>query len=346
MKDILDDAQAIRRIDTSDMFGLLKTFPEQFKDAAVLAHAIELPNFRRARNIVFSGLGGSAIGADLLRSYAAGEVKLPIYINRHYTLPKFVDENTLFVASSYSGDTEETLESFEIARHTGAKIIAISSDGQLKKLAKRYRVPFIEIPRGYPPRCALGYSFVMPLSILIKLGFISGKEAQIKEAISVMKDTGVDGLAGAKALARRLHDRFCVIYAGTEHFDAVATRWRGQLAENSKVLASSHVFPEMNHNEIVGWAHPEELLRNFTAIFLRDAGDHPRVQRRMDITRTIITRSGSKVIEVHSKGEGLLARIFSLICLGDFASFYLAILNRVDPTPVESVMYLKRMLKR
>ena len=137
-----------------------------------------------------------------------------------------------------------------------------------------------------------------------------------------------------------------IIYGANDHVDVVVTRWRGQLAENSKHLASSHVFPEMNHNEIVGWDFPAELMEKFTVLFLRDKGDHKRVAMRMDITKDILSKKGIDIIDVHSKGKGLLSRIMSLIYTGDMISFYLAILNGVDPTPVDRVTYLKKKLAK
>lgn len=147
----------------------------------------------------------------------------------------------------------------------------------------------------------------------------------------------------AKRLALELKDKYVIVYAANRCIDSVVTRWRGQLAENSKALSSSHVLPEMNHNEIVGWVFPKKLLKDFVVVILRDKGEHPRVARRIEITKTIIKKK-SNMFEVRSKGNGLLSRIFYLIYFGDFVSFYLALLNGVDPTPVDTVTYLKRQL--
>ncbi|MFH1407175.1 MAG: bifunctional phosphoglucose/phosphomannose isomerase [Candidatus Omnitrophota bacterium] len=333
-------------LDKSNMLGMLKNFPNQLKDAARRGEAIKLKRLKGIDKIVFSGLGGSAIGADLLRSYVADEIKLPIFINRNYNIPNFVDKKTLFITSSYSGNTEETLESYRRAKQKGAKIIAISSDGKLKQIAKRDGMPFIEMPGGYPPRCALGYSFILPLAVLVKLGLISNKDAEIKEAAALLESIKNKTRSLAKILARKIYNKFCVIYAGCDHIDSVATRWRGQIAENSKALASSHLFPEMNHNEIVGWRYPKKILKHFAVLYLRDKGDHPRVTLRMNISRPIIEKTGVKVIEIRSKGRGLLARILSLIYVGDFMSVYLAGLNKIDPAPVDAVTYLKNMLAK
>ncbi|KPK39411.1 MAG: hypothetical protein AMJ78_08555 [Omnitrophica WOR_2 bacterium SM23_29] len=348
----LDDLREIEKLDKSDMLNLLLEFPTQCRHAVRIGELFSIPSpYRKVNNIVFSGLGGSAIGADLIRSYVIDEIRIPMFVNRDYTLPNFVGKDTLFFACSYSGDTEETLSSYEEAKRKGAKIIALSSGGKLEAKSKNDGVPFISIPKGYPPRTALGYSFFPPLVVLSKYGFIPDKEEEINEAIS-----GMSNLRGrilnpqikvnkncAKRLALDLRDKYIIIYAANRYVDSVVTRWKGQLAENSKALASSHVFPEMNHNEIVGWVNPKRLLKDFVVVILRDKGEHPRVARRIEITKAIIKKK-SKIIEVRSKGGGLLSRIFYLIYLGDFVSFYLAILNDVDPTPVDTITYLKRRL--
>lgn len=348
----LDDIKMIRRIDKSNMLELLLEFPNQCRHAFKVGEAFSIPKaYRGAGNIVFAGLGGSAIGADLIRSYIIGEIKIPVFVIRDYCLPNFVGRNTLFFACSYSGNTEETLSSYKEARQRGAKIIAMSSGGKLEAEAKKDKLPFILIPKGYPPRIALGYSFFTPLVILSKLGFIRNKEMQINEAISHLSNVR-DRVFNphikasknyAKRLALELKEKYAIVYAANKHIDTVLTRWRGQLAENSKALASSHVFPEMNHNEIVGWANPKKLLNDFVVIILRDRSEHPRVTKRIDITKSMIKKK-TKVLEVHSKGKSLLSRIFYLIYLGDFVSFYLALLNGVDPTPVDAVTYLKKRL--
>lgn len=348
----LDDLREIERIDKSNMLDLLAGFPTQCRHAVRIGELFSIPKpYRKVNNIVFSGLGGSAIGADLIRSYVIDDIKVPILVNRDYTLPKFVGKDTLFFACSYSGDTEETLSSYEEAKRRGAKIIALSSGGKLEAEAKDDGVPFISIPKGYPPRTALGYSFFPPLVVLSKFGFIPDKEEDINEAISGMTNSRDHILSPqikasknyAKRLALELKDKYVIVYAANRHIDSVVTRWRGQLAENSKALSSSHVLPEMNHNEIVGWVFPKKLLKDFVVVILRDKGEHPRVARRIEITKTIIKKK-SNMFEVRSKGNGLLSRIFYLIYFGDFVSFYLAVLNGVDPTPVDTVTYLKRQL--
>jgi glucose/mannose-6-phosphate isomerase len=350
----LDDRASVQRIDRHNMLELIESFPEQCSKARDIGAAFKVPSGlkRRYKNIVVTGLGGSAIGADILRSYAAGELKIPFFVNRNYTLPGFVDKDTLVIVSSYSGNTEETISSYKDAKSRKAKIVVITSGGKLQILAAMHSNPVIKIPGGLPPRCALGYSFFPLLVLLSKLGIVGNKAKKIDEVISLLVNirqtrTGQEIPSGnniSKRIAKELYGKYPVIYGGQDHIDAVATRWRGELAENAKTLSSGHLFPEMCHNEIVGWDNPRKVLKDFTAIILKDAADHKRISKRMAIVKGIIEKLGIGVIEVNSCGKDLLSRIFSLIYIGDFVSYYLAILNGIDPTPVERIDYLKREL--
>lgn len=335
------------------MLGLLLDFPQQCRWAWQIARDTRVVFGQRDfRNIVFAGLGGSAIGADLVRSYLYFESSLPICVAREYELPAYVDANSLVFVSSYSGNTEETLSAYAQAREKGACIVAVSSGGKLKEYALNDKVPFIEIPKGIPPRAALGYSSIVLLGLLAKLGLINNIDASVAEMVKVLEVLRDKNLKPAiaqkdnvsKYIAARLFKKLAFIYSSSVHFDAVATRFRGQLSENSKALALTHVFPEMNHNEIVGWENPKKLFKDFVVIMLRDKFMHPRVAMRMDITKEVIKKEGVSVLEIWSRGQDLLTRMFSLIYIGDFISFYLAILYGIDPTPVEKVNYLKAKL--
>jgi len=352
----LDSFKKIEKYDESSMLELIESFPDQCQDAKCIGDEFELPKaFKRSyKNIVCTGLGGSAIGADLARSYITEDAQIPILVNRDYTLANFVNEDTLVVASSYSGNTEETLSAYHEALSRGSNIIAITSGGKLGKAAKEDGFPCLAIPEGFPPRCALGYSFFPLLAVLSKIGIIRDQAGSIDDAIHnlrKLKDSRIGYKVQhkdnpAKIIAAEIFGKLPVIYASHNHIDAVVTRWRGQLAENSKTLSSGHLFPEMNHNEIVGWENPKDALKECVAVILRDAGDHPRISRRMDLTKNLLKKNKVKVLEVSSSGHELLARIFSLVYIGDFVSFYLAILNGIDPTPVEKITYLKKELAK
>jgi glucose/mannose-6-phosphate isomerase len=354
-KTILADINKINNLDKGKMLGLIMGLDEQCRRAKEIGLGFDVSGIdpKGIKNIVFTGLGGSAIGADLIRSFTAQDIDIPVHVNRNYTLPHFVNKDTLVVVSSYSGNTEETLSAFDIAVKRGAKIMAVSSNGRLQELADEGNMPFIEIPKGYPPRCALAFSFIPILVAFSRLGFIGNVEGQVDEVVDVLgllkRELGPESPPEkniSKNIASKIHGKFPIIYGANDYIDVVVTRLRGQLAENSKHLSSSHVLPEMNHNEIVGWDFPKGLMDSFFVIFLRDLGEHKRISRRMDITRDILNGKGVETIEISSKGKGILSRMMSLIFTGDMISFYLAILNGIDPTPVERISYLKNELAK
>jgi glucose/mannose-6-phosphate isomerase len=352
---LLDDIKEIRKIDQSGMYDLIYQFSEEFEKALNIAEATKLPDWKvdQIKNIVVAGLGGSAIGGDLVRSYLAEKLGIPFFICRNYTLPNFVNKSTLVFISSYSGNTEETLSAYDNTKKRGAKILAISSDGKVKEEAIQDKIAYVNIPKGLPPRAALGYSFVPLLVILEGIGFIQGEKDKIRKAKELLSsnrskyrmELGVEENL-AKKIALELHQKLPIIYAATDHFDAVSTRWKGQMCENAKMLAFNNVFPEFNHNELVGWKTLSEYRDDLIVVILKDRDDHPRIKRRMEIVKGIIEKEGVKVIEVESSGEALLSRMFSLIQLGDFVSFYLAILNKEDPTPVKVIDFLKNELAK
>jgi len=345
--------EEIYSVDKSNMYNLIKDFPNQVRDAVAIGKSLKLRmKARQLENIVLTGLGGSAIGGDLLRSYLAGELKIPFFVNRNYTLPKFVGPNTLVIVSSYSGNTEETNAAHKEAMRRRAKVLCISSNGVTEKLAKSKRTPFIKIPGGLPPRAALGFSFFPLLIALSKIKLITPKSKDVNETITLLQEKADEYAApdpaGNRALqlAERLRGRLGVVYSSTERFDAVSTRWRGQIAENAKTLVFNHVLPEMNHNELVGWKVLKDQLREMQVLFFRDKDDHKRIQRRMDITKHVIGEVTGHIDEVWGEGRSTLARIFSLVYLGDWVSYYLAILNGEDPTPVKVIDYLKEELAK
>lgn len=352
----LDDRRDLTRRDPSGMLDLIESFPGQCRSARAIGEMAVLPRSlrRRYRTVICTGLGGSAIGADIARSYLASSAAVPILVNRDYLLPRSVNKETLLIVASYSGNTEETISAYKDGRAKKAAILTITSGGEIRKLAERDGNPVIVIPQGFPPRSALGYSFFPLLIALAKLGIAADPLRDIDRAIATLerlRDTAIGPAVpaarnAAKRIAMALAGRLPVIYSAASHCDAVATRWRGQLAENAKTLASTHVFPEMNHNEIMGWQHPGAVIRHAAVVMLRDAGDHPRVAARMAITRRILEKEGVPVLEAASAGTGLLERIFSLIYTGDFVSVYLAALNKVDPTSIDRINYLKKELAK
>lgn len=338
--------------DRSDFRRLLIGFPQQIDEAVRIAGRVRPPCRGSAINaIIVTGLGGSAIGGDLLRSYLSGDLKVPLIVNRSYELPAFVGRRTLVIVSSYSGGTEETISAHAEAAKRRAHVLCVTSGGETARLARKFGHSLITIPRGLPPRAALGYSFFTALTALSGMALIPSKKRDIGETIALLRRSAkrFSSLRGdnpALALAKRLYARLPIVYSAGDRFDAVNVRWRGQFAENAKVLSFGHVLPEMNHNELVGWKMLRRIMEDMIVVILRDKGDHPRVRRRMDITRSIVDQYASAVVEVRSEGKSLLARTFSLVYLGDWASYYLAMLNGIDPTPVSIIDYLKHVLSK
>lgn len=352
----LDSIGAINLYDKSGMLGLIESFPEQCQDAKRIGYEFELPRDVKAvyKNIVCIGLGGSAIGADLVRSYVTSDINIPFFVNRNYKLPNFANEETLVIATSYSGNTEEVLSAYRDALDRSCQVIAITSGGKLSRIAKDDGVAVMTIPAGLPPRAALGYSFFPLLILLSRIGIIKDQAFFIDDAIRNLRKLKDSRLGfrikskdnPAKKIAGAVYSKFPVIYAGQDRIDSVVARWRGQLAENSKTLSSGNLFPEMTHNEIVGWDNPAALIKNSVVIMLKDACDHPRISKRMDIVRRILKKDGIGVIEVKSAGKEPLSRIFSLVYIADYVSLYLAILNKVDPSPVDMIAYMKKELSK
>jgi glucose/mannose-6-phosphate isomerase len=348
----LDNINDIKKIDAKGMYDLIYNFPQQLIEGAHLGFIadLKLPGFA-PQNIILTGMGGSAIGGDLARSYLSYELKVPFTVCRNYLLPEYVNDKTLVFVSSYSGETEETLSAFQQAQKRKAKIIAITSGGTLLQECNKDGFPFILIPKGFPPRAALGYSFTPVLVTLSRLGLIQDKIEELEKTSKFLEEKREEYSLGkkknqnpAKKLALNLHGKLSIIYTSTDYFDAVGYRWKGQFGENSKILAYNNYFPEFNHNELVGWKVLDQIRDKLQVIILKDKEDHPRIKLRMQIVKNIIQKKKVKVFEIESQGEGLLSRIFSLIQLGDFTSFYIAILNQVDPTPVEVIDYLKKEL--
>jgi glucose/mannose-6-phosphate isomerase len=285
--------------------------------------------------------------------YLAGSLKVPLSVVRGYELPGYVGPSTLVYVSSYSGNTEETLSAYEEARSRGAVIVASTTGGEVARIAAQEGHDVVNVPAGYPPRAALGFSLVPLLFVLARLGLAPDPSGDLEDAIAVVEQ-GVGRLGAdvdtdnneAKDIARWLHGHVPVVYGTVPGTSVVASRWCGQLSENSKVVAHTNELPEMNHNEIVGWSGSRPMGGEARVVFLRDKDDHARVARRIEITREEIASTGAEVREVESRGETRLGRLMSLVQVGDFVSFYLAALEGVDPTPVAPIDRLKKELTR
>lgn len=352
---ILDQPHRLTRLDPSDMIRKVLDLPAQFQDARsrVLAHAPRLSP-KGVKQVIVSGLGGSAISGDLLRSLTWKKAPFAVTVNRNYLLPAWAGKDSLVVAASYSGGTEETLSVFRQARARRLRILALTSGGALEARARQAKVPVLSFPGGLPPRAALGYSFATLLTALETLGLLPSFQADFDETLEGM--TRLASLYGplsptarnpAKLLALFLKDKLPVIYAGQDHLDSVGLRWKTQLNENAKQMALLNLVPEMNHNEILGYAFPEKLTRRMAVVLLgHPQGDHPRIRRRLELVKGLVAPKAAGLTEIKAQGRSLLAQMISLVYLGDFTSVYLAYLKKVDPTPTPLIDELKNMLAR
>jgi glucose/mannose-6-phosphate isomerase len=341
------------KLDRNHMFEDIVSFPKHMTEGKEIAYAAQLPQLDPSKfdNIIVCGMGGSAIGADLVRSYLGYKLKIPMMICRHYRIPFFASSRSLVIGSSYSGNTEETLSAIADAERIGAKIICITTGGKLTNIALEKSWPCVKIPSGMMPRAALAYSFVPLLSLLSRLGFAKDCDRDLDNAIAAAKSRivtyGIDAASNRAAeLAQRIYGRMPIVYAGQDHFDAVAVRFKGQICENSKQLAFFNFYPEFNHNELVGWEICDPFKEKLVVITLKDKDDHKRVTARMGIVNGWLGKKGVTTIELESDGDNLLSRMISLIQLGDFASFYLAMLNGADPSPVRVIDHLKSELDK
>lgn len=348
----MSDRIELKEIDRSNMRELLQKFPEQFEVAYRIGSEADIKLDRaKIRNVIFAGMGGSAIGGDVIIDIVKKQLFFPAAVNRNYYLPPYVDNSTLVVISSFSGNTEESLSSFEDAKNKGAQILCITSGGKLYDLAHAHGYPVIRIPGGMPPRCALGYLSVPVLKIFAQNNIFSIKEREFEATISLLKELSAlycpdssDNLA--LATAQNLIGKIPVIYSSADFLFSAAMRWKGQFSENAKVLAFANFFPELNHNEIVGWEQHPDLLKKFQLIYLQDDTDHPRNQTRMEITKSILENVTNPILVFKPEGKSRLEKLFSIIYLGDWISYYLAILNRVDPTPIQKIEILKNELSK
>lgn len=343
------DQDKIDRIDKENMRELLVNFSRQWENAIDLTDSLSLNiNTDRIENICFAGMGGSAIGADLIRTFSYRECSKPVYVARHYNIPEWIDENTLFITCSYSGNTEETLSAFSQAREKGAQIIAVTSGGELLIRASKNNLDHIKIPGGLPPRAALAYSFIPLYRIFQELGFIETGLQELNDTARFLQEQGKlladPNESEAFLIANDIANTLPVIYSDSTFMEPVNLRWRGQFEENAKTLAYGNLFPELNHNEIVGWEKITHLTGRLSVIMLRDQKDPEKVKQRMEITEELINSHTASIYTLETRGEHRLTRMFSLIQLGDWVSYYLALLNEADPTPVAKIDLLKSKL--
>jgi glucose/mannose-6-phosphate isomerase len=324
-----------RSVDKENMYVILDSFPDQIKEGWALAKET---SFKDVNKIIITGMGGSALSGEILKSYLSDKLKVTLEINKDYTLPKYADDKTLVIVSSYSGNTEETIDAFREANRKGCLVLVIASGGKLLELAKQMHKPLVELPSGIQPRLTYGYSFFALLKIFQNSGFIENQVEEVKKVLTALKKDLYKKKAAE--LAEKLYKKIPIIYS-SERLHAVAYKWKIDFNENSKIHAFCNYFPELNHNELVGYT---KINGDFFVIIIRDDYDHPQTKKRMDITKKLIQDKKCPALDIDLAGLSFLTKIFATIYLGDWTSYFLSLKNDVDPTPVDMVEQLKKNL--
>jgi glucose/mannose-6-phosphate isomerase len=347
----LDNLEMIRKIDKSNMLQFCTYAAKHYVEATKNSEKVKF-NYSTPGNIIVSGMGGSGIGGELLKDYIRNKASVPVEVNKHYSLPAYSNKKTLVLLVSYSGDTEETLSAFLDALNRKCMIYCVSSGGNLLKFAEKLSVPFLQVKGGIPPRAAMPHLFVPLLKCIEKMGLASKVSENILETTKLLERISRENKPEnpsknnfAKTLAFSLNGTIPVVY-GFGVYRSVAMRWKQQLNENSKIPAKWEIFSELNHNEIVGWENPKQLGKNFSTVFIRDKAEPIGIRSRIENTETLMQPTISKIFEVWTKGKHNLSKMLSTVLLGDFVSVYLALLRKVDPTPVNSIVLLKEKIEK
>lgn len=324
------------------MKELIAAFPGQLEEALRIGQSYTFHNPAEApANVLLTGLGGSGIGGSIIQNYVFDKLKVPFTVNKDYFLPAFVNSETLVIVCSYSGNTEETLQAMKQAVKVKAKVVCITSGGEVEAMAKKKGYDCIIVPGGMPPRACVGYSVVEILFVLRQYGLLKTKFVpEIQASIDMLKADTKAIARKAQGIAKKLDGKFPIIYA-PQTFEGLAIRVRQQINENSKMLASHGVIPEMNHNELVGWRDKDD---RYAVLLLRNEDDYERVQTRMEINKKIIKKYTPNIIEVYSKGGSYFEKLFYFIHLTDWVSVYLSELHGVDATEVQVIDFLKSSL--
>lgn len=321
------------------MKDLIADFPNQLKEALTLGqnYKFKAPA-KEFSSVIMTGLGGSGIGGTIIQNFLSDKVDFPITVNKDYTLPAFVNQNSLVIVSSYSGNTEETVACLQQAIEAKATIVCITSGGKIAEIAANNNLDCIVLPAGRPPRSCIGFAIVQVLYSLLHFKLIDNSfENSIEAAIKLLQTEEKDIHQLADNISKQLIGKTTIIYSAT-NFEGIAIRFRQQINENSKMLAWHNTIPEMNHNELVGWRDEDD---NRAVVMLRNNDDYERVQMRMEINKKVIKKYTSTLIEIYSKGSTYWEKAFYFIHLTDWVSVYLADLHNVDAVEVKVIDDLK-----
>ena len=342
----------INELDAQDMKSQIASLYSQIEESIEILNIFFSSDSRYKNiikdynNILIIGMGGSAIGGDFAAKYSAKEAEIPIHILRDYHVPKWVDSRTFVIASSYSGNTEETLNAYMECLSLKCDSIIMSTGGELSKIANNNNIGVIQMPKGYQPRAAIGYSLSMILLIFEELGLIKSITSDLIDTCS--NKIGTSKKNKCLKIAKKIHGKFPVIYSRGDFMEILAIRLKGQLAENSKILSYNSIFPEHNHNEIEGWNNLEELIGNFVIIWLKDKSSKIEIKDSMEIVSNMIKKYvGSKSqLTLDLEDGSNIEQIFTMINLIDWISYYLALEYKTNPSPINNISKLKTLMKK
>lgn len=348
----LDDYSSFSTIDSQDMISQINNLPDQLETAWKLGGQLSLPDWNDIDRVVVTGMGGSAISADLIAAYVAKECPVPIFVHRNYDLPGWANgHKTLVIASSHSGNTEETLSAFERAVANDCRVLTITTGGQLATSAGNSQAPLWQFEHKGQPRAAVGYSFALVLAALSKLKLISDPTVELNDAIEEMRSQQEhlrEDVKVANNLAKRTAGQLMgrwVVVVGADVLEPVARRWKGQISEISKAWGQFEFLPESDHNTLAGLLNPEEILARSMVLFLRAASYHPRNLLRSNLTKRAFMLEGLNTDFIDAQGETPLAHIWTALHFGDYTAYYLAMSYEVDPTPVATIEEFKREMR-
>ena len=348
---VIESVERIRAADPEDMLARIKELGRQIRDSWQIARAAQLPPaYADVRNVTVIGMGGSAIGGDLAAALLVDELKVPMSVHRDYGLPAYVGRDSLVIASSYSGNTEETLSAFEEARKRGAKVLALTTGGTLATQARAANYPVVTFSYKARPRATLGYSLGLVLGSLTRLGLVRDLSADIDAAVgdlAKLEERVHEGARtnDAKKLATLLYGRIIFAY-GAGVMGVMARRVKGQWNENAKNWSAYDVMSELNHNAVVGFPNPQIARDAITVLLLRSDRDNPRHKIRFDVTRELLDRSSIQHKSLQFAGANLLSEVLQMTLFTDYVSFYVALLNGADPSPNTAIDYLKDRLAK